>query len=45
MAGKDHMVAGSLKNEAEAVAAKLSPQTATAAMHRKLSEPGSASKE
>jgi short-subunit dehydrogenase len=44
MAGKDHVVAGSMKNKAFAAVGKLAPETATAEMHRHLSEPGSANK-
>jgi uncharacterized protein len=40
-AGKDHIVAGSAKNKVQVAAAKLLPDTATAAMHGRLSEPGS----
>jgi len=42
LAGKDHVVAGSLKNRF--YAAKIIPETVKAAMHRRLSEPGSAEK-
>ncbi|HEV7933690.1 MAG TPA: SDR family NAD(P)-dependent oxidoreductase [Actinomadura sp.] len=41
MAGKDHIVAGSLKNKAQAVAAKTLPEPAKAKMHGRLAEPGS----
>jgi short-subunit dehydrogenase len=41
MAGKDHVVAGSFKNRAQALGAKLMPQTTSAQLHRKQSEPGS----
>jgi len=41
-AGKDHVVAGSLKNKVQAGLAKVLPEKATAAVHAKLSEPGSA---
>jgi hypothetical protein len=41
MAGKDHVVAASLKNRLQAGVAKVLPQTATAELHRKQSEPGS----
>jgi uncharacterized protein len=44
MAGKDHVVAGSFKNKVQSTMAKVTPDTATAEMHRKVSEPGSASK-
>jgi short-subunit dehydrogenase len=42
MAGKDHVVAGSIKNKAQAVAGHVLPDTTMAAQHRKMSEPGSA---
>jgi short-subunit dehydrogenase len=42
MSGKDHVVAGSVKNKVSAGAAKVMPETAKAAAHRKMSEPGSA---
>jgi short-subunit dehydrogenase len=42
MAGKDHVVAGSLRNKVQVMSAKTMPPTATAAMHGKMSEPGSA---
>jgi short-subunit dehydrogenase len=42
MAGKDHVVAGSAKNKAQAVAGNVLPDTALAAQHRKMSEPGTA---
>jgi len=41
MKGDDHVVAGSLMNKVQAVAAKLIPDTAKAEMHRKMAEPGS----
>lgn len=44
MAGKDHVVAGSLKNKVQVLGAKTMPVTAGAAMHAKMSEPGSANK-
>ena len=44
MAGKDHVVAGSLKNHLEAMGAKVLPETAKARLHRGLTEPGSANK-
>ena len=43
MAGKDKVVAGSFKNVVQSKMAHVTPDTMTAAMHRKLSEPGSAS--
>jgi short-subunit dehydrogenase len=42
MAGKDHVVAGSLRNKVIAGTSKITPETAKAEMHRRLSEPGSA---
>jgi uncharacterized protein len=42
MAGKDHVVAGSMKNKVQAAVAQVTPETVKAAAHRKLSEPGSA---
>jgi short-subunit dehydrogenase len=42
MAGKDHVVAGSLKNTVQATMAHILPDTTTAAIHRKQAEPGSA---
>ena len=44
MAGKDKVVAGSFKNVVQSKMAHVTPDTMTAEMHRKLSEPGSASK-
>jgi len=44
MAGKDHVVAGSLKNKAQAMGAKILPETTKAGIHRNLAEPGSADK-
>jgi uncharacterized protein len=44
MAGKDHVVAGSLKNNLQAMGAKVLPETAKAKLHRRLTEPGSADK-
>lgn len=44
MAGKDHIVAGSFKNKAQATAAHVIPDPAVAEMHRSMSEPGSAKK-
>lgn len=41
MDGKDHVVAGSVKNNVMAGASKVLPETAKAAMHRKMAEPGS----
>jgi short-subunit dehydrogenase len=42
MQDKDHVVAGSMKNRMMAGAAKVMPEQAKAAAHRKMSEPGSA---
>jgi short-subunit dehydrogenase len=42
MKGKDHVVAGSLKNKVQSTLAQVTPEPALAEMHRKLSEPGSA---
>jgi short-subunit dehydrogenase len=42
MAGKDKVVAGSFKNVVQSKMAHVTPDTMTAEMHRKLSEPGSA---
>jgi len=44
MAGKDKVVAGSFKNKLQAAAGNFLPETATAALHKKLTEPGSAKK-
>jgi short-subunit dehydrogenase len=44
MAGKDHVVAGSFKNKLQAAAGHTLPDPFVAEMHRKQSEPGSASK-
>ena len=44
MAGKDHVVAGALKNKLQAAAAKVIPETVKAAIHRSKAEPGSAKK-
>ncbi len=43
MAGKDQVVAGSLKNKAQTAAGKTLPDTVTAGMTAKLTEPGSGS--
>jgi uncharacterized protein len=40
-AGKDHVVAGSAKNKAQVAAAKVLPDTAMAAIHARMTEPGS----
>ena len=42
MAGKDHVVAGSVRNKAMTAAAKVMPDKAAAAMHGAMSKPGSA---
>jgi hypothetical protein len=42
MKGKGHVVAGSVKNKIQSTLAQVTPETATAEMHRHLSEPGSA---
>jgi short-subunit dehydrogenase len=39
MAGKDHVVAGSVKNKAQVIGASLLPDTAKAAVHAKLTAP------
>ena len=44
MAGKAHVVAGSLKNKVQSALAQVIPDTAKAAAHRKLAEPGSGRK-
>jgi short-subunit dehydrogenase len=41
MRGDDHVVAGSMKNKATAVAGKVMPYAQTARAHGRLSEPGS----
>ena len=41
MAGKDKVIAGSLKTKVQGVVAELLQPTASAQMHRKMSEPGS----
>jgi uncharacterized protein len=42
MKGKDHVVAGSMKNAVQSTMSKVLPETAGAEMHRKQAEPGSA---
>jgi hypothetical protein len=42
MKGEDHVVAGSLKNKAQAPAGRVLPDAVKAKAHRKMSEPGSA---
>ena len=44
MAGKDKVIAGSLKTKVQGVISELIPPTASAEMHRKMSEPGSGEK-
>jgi short-subunit dehydrogenase len=44
MAGKDKVIAGSLKTKAMGLATEFTPPTIAAEVHRKMSEPGSASK-
>jgi uncharacterized protein len=39
MAGKDHVVAGSVKNKVQVVGSSVLPDTAKAAIHAKLTEP------
>jgi uncharacterized protein len=41
LSGKDHVVAGSVKNKVAAATSKVTPEAAKAAMHRRMSEPGS----
>jgi uncharacterized protein len=42
MAGKDHVVAGSLKNKFQTTMAQILPNSVVAEQHRKVAEPGSA---
>lgn len=44
MAGRDHVVGGALMNKLQSVLLEAMPETLKAELHRKLSEPGSASK-
>ncbi len=44
MAGKDKVIAGSLKTKAMGLATEFTPPTVSAEVHRKMAEPGSASK-
>ncbi len=44
MAGKDHVVAGSIKNKLEAAAGHILPDPLVASQHAKMAEPGSAKK-
>ncbi len=41
MAGKDHVVAGSVKNRVQTAMASVIPERAASAMHAKMAEPGS----
>jgi short-subunit dehydrogenase len=45
MADKEKVVAGSFKNRAQVAGGRLMPDSAKAAMHRKMAEPGSAEEE
>ena len=42
MAGKDHVIAGSMKVKVEAAMATVTPEPTKAERHRKMAEPGSA---
>jgi len=42
MAGKDHVIAGSIMTKLQGAMAKVLPETLNAEQHRKLAEPGSA---
>lgn len=42
MAGRDSIIAGSLKTKIQGAVSKILPETANAEQHRKLAEPGSA---
>lgn len=44
MAGKDSIIAGSLKTKLQGTVSKALPDTANAELHRQLTEPGSANK-
>jgi short-subunit dehydrogenase len=44
MAGKDHIIAGSLKTKIQGNVSKVLPDTVNAELHRQLTEPGSAKK-
>jgi short-subunit dehydrogenase len=44
MAGKDHVVGGSIMNKVQSVLFEAMPETLKAELHRKLAEPGSGSK-
>lgn len=41
MGGKDHVIAGSAKNKAQAAADRVLPETAKARVQAKQTEPGS----
>jgi short chain dehydrogenase len=43
MAGKDHVVAGSMKNKVQAASGRILPETAKAATQARMTEPGSGS--
>jgi short-subunit dehydrogenase len=45
MTGKDHVVAGAWKNKLQNTLGQIIPDTAKAAAHRKLAEPGSGHQE
>ena len=42
MAGKDHVVAGAMKNKVQSTMSKVVPETTAAEIHRKQAEPGGA---
>jgi short-subunit dehydrogenase len=42
LAGKDHVVAGALRNRVQMLAARTMPPAAAAALHGRMSQPGSA---
>ena len=42
MAGKDHVIAASMKTKLKGALNKILPETAKAEQHRKRAEPGSA---
>lgn len=44
LAGRDHVVAGSIKNRLQAVLSEITPEPLKAELHRKMAEPGSGSK-
>ena len=44
MAGKDDIIAGSLKTKIRGTASKVLPDTVNAEQHRQLTEPGSVNK-